>query len=82
MSEERDAFGYKTEPITVEVAVSAQIAEAKDAATLQPAVVAFFRLAPGDRYIGYSLSPDLADSIAERLHYFAKLAREKHYEEL
>jgi hypothetical protein len=80
MSEDRDAFGYKTEPVTVEIVVTAQIAEAKDAATLQPAVVAFFRLSPGDRYIGYSFSPDLADSVAERLHHFAKLAREKHYE--
>jgi hypothetical protein len=81
MSEDRDAFGYKTEPVTVEIVVTAQIAEAKDAATLQPAVVAFFRLAPGNRYIGYSFSPDLADSVADRLHHFAQLAREKHYEE-
>jgi len=80
MSEDRDAFGYKTEPMTVEVIVSAQIAEAKDAATLQPAVVAFFRLGPGNKHIGYSLTPDLADSVAERLHHFANLARQKHYE--
>ena len=80
MSEDRDAFGYKTTPVTVEVVVSAQIAEAKDANTLQPAVVAFFRLSPGERHIGYSFPPDLADSVADRLHYFAKLAREKHYE--
>ena len=74
MSDDRDAFGYETEPLTVEIVLTAQIAEAKDAATLQPAVVAFFRLAPGDRYIGYSFTPDLAHSVADRLHHFAQLA--------
>ena len=82
MSEDRDAFGYKTEPVTVEVVLSAHIAEAKDAATLQPAVVAFFKLGPGNRHIGFSFPPDLADSVADRLHHFAQLAREKHYEDL
>lgn len=78
---ELDAFGYKS--IQPDAAADGiQIAEGKDAATLEPVVLIFMRAhpdQPDDERLVMPLTPDMADEIADELHRWAERARERHW---
>lgn len=81
---EPDAFGYR--PVSTYSPTSVQVAEAKQADTLQPMVNVWFRFDPDevlslddDGRVAFIMSPDFADDVAAQLTQWAARAREKHW---
>lgn len=80
MSTERplEAFGYRAETLTE--LVDGQVAEGKDAETLQPRVVLYVKSKTDAEQVGFAMDPDLADFLADELKRWSERSRRRHFE--
>jgi hypothetical protein len=75
-----EAFGYRQDDAAQLKVWSAQVVEGKETDTLMPAVVLKIRVEEDGPQVGFVLSVDGAESLADELKRWAARAREKHYE--
>jgi hypothetical protein len=72
-------FGYR-ELGNVTAPSAVHTAAGKHADTLEPVVVVFFRHDGEEEALGFALSPDSAEDLAEHISATARRARQKHWE--
>jgi hypothetical protein len=73
------AFGYTAPGGTRVDTAGCWASEGKHGATLEPVVLLHFRLASTGKDVFTTVTPDMADRLAEQLHHFAQRARDKHF---